>query len=69
MDTADKFLRFAAECRFMAKLTDNPQSKTVWSQMAERWLRCAELLDRQSSATHYGSSSKRHRKGTHAWVH
>jgi len=69
MNTSEKFLRFAAECKFMAKLTRNPESKTVWSHMAERWLRCAELCDRQSSAAHYGSSTKRHRKTTPSWAH
>jgi len=50
MNTSEKFLRFAAECEFMAQFTHNPKNKTVWSDMAERWLRCAELFDRQSSS-------------------
>jgi hypothetical protein len=44
MNTADKLYRFAAECEFMAKLTHNPKNKTIWAHMAERWIRCAELL-------------------------
>jgi hypothetical protein len=69
MNTSDKFLRFAAECKFMVKLTRNPESKAVWSHMAECWLRCAELYARQSSAARYGSSTKRHRKPIYSWAH
>ena len=58
MNNLEKFLRFAAECEFMAQFTHNPENITVWSDMAERWLRCAELFDRQSSSAHYGSSTK-----------
>ena len=70
MNTSEKFLRFAAECKFMAQFTHNPKNKTVWNEMAERWLRCAELFERKnSSAQHYGSSKKRHRNPTHSWAH
>jgi hypothetical protein len=69
MNTSEKFYRFAAECEFMAELTHNPENKTVWRRMAERWLRCAELFDRQSSAAHYDGFIKRHRKTTHSWAH
>lgn len=69
MNTSEKFLRFAAECSLMAELTHNPENKTVWSHMAERWLRCAELVDRQSSEAHYASVVKRHRKPVHRWAH
>jgi hypothetical protein len=67
MNTSEKFYRFAAECEFMAKLTHNPKNKTIWTNMAERWIRCAELFDRQT-AQHDGSL-KRHRKITHRWAH
>jgi hypothetical protein len=69
MNTADKLYRFAAECEFMAKLTHNPKNKTIWAHMAERWIRCAELFDRQSSAAEPDGSMKRHRKTTHHWAH
>jgi hypothetical protein len=69
MNTSEKFLRFAAECKFMAQFTHNQKNKTVWSDMAERWLRCAELFDRQSSSAHHGSSAKRRQKPTRSWAH
>ena len=69
MNTAEKLYRFAAECEFMAKLTHNPKNKTIWTHMAERWIRCAELFDRQSSAAEPDGSTKRHRKTTHHWAH
>jgi len=69
MNTSEKFLRFAAECEFMAQFTHNPKNKTAWRDLAERWLRCAELFDRQISSAHYGSTTKRHRKPTRSWAH
>jgi hypothetical protein len=69
MNTTEKFYRFAAECEFMAKLTHNPKNKTIWTHMAERWVRCAELFDRQSSVAEHDGSMKRHRKTTHHWAH
>ena len=60
-DPAEKFLRFAAECELMAKFTRSPENRTVWTGMAERWLRCARLYDRESSTTHPTSSARRHR--------
>ena len=44
--TADHFQRFAAECRAMANGTRNPRDKEVWVGVAERWLRCATLMQR-----------------------
>src|SRR5215470_13873805 len=45
MHTSDRFLRFAAECQVMAKLTRSAENKVVWRGVAERWIRCAELVD------------------------
>ena len=49
MLTSDRFLRFAAECEVMAKFTDSRESKIAWNQIAERWQRCAALIDKQDS--------------------
>ena len=62
MNISEKFYRFAAECEFMAKLTHNPKNKTIWTHMAERWIRCAELFDRQSLAPEHDGFMKRHGK-------
>ena len=69
MDPSEKFLRFAAECERMAKFTHTPENRAVWFRMAERWLRCAELYDRQTLAAHRDRSSptKRHRTTPHSW--
>jgi len=69
MDTSERFLRCAAECELMAKFTRSPENKTVWHRMAERWIRCAELIDRQNSLAKAAGPMKRHRKPEHAWVH
>ena len=69
MDQAEKFLRFAAECEHMAQFTRTPENKTIWSSMAERWIRCAELIDRQSSHAQRDGVAKRHRKPSPGWAH
>lgn len=69
MNASDRFLRFAAECEFMAKFTPSPENETVWHQMAERWLRIADLFERQNSLAHAVGSMKRHRKPAHSWAH
>ena len=69
MNPSEKFVRFAAECERMAKFTHTPENKAVWSRMAERWLRCAQLYDRQAQSAHRGSATKRHRASAHSWSH
>jgi len=50
MHLNEEFLRHAAECELMAKFARKPEDKVTWSQMAERWVRCAELFAEESSA-------------------
>ena len=52
MNTSEKFLRFAAECEVMAKFTRSAESRATWSRLAERWIRCAEMVERQGLASH-----------------
>jgi hypothetical protein len=52
MHTTDRFLRFAAECEVMAKFTRSPENKAVWNGLAQRWLRCAELMDQEQANAH-----------------
>ncbi len=47
MDATDRFLRFAAECEIMAKSTRRPEDKAVWNGLAQRWVRCAELIEQE----------------------
>jgi hypothetical protein len=49
MDTTDKFLRFAAECEAMAKISPSRENKVLWNSLAQRWLRCAELTEKLDS--------------------
>jgi hypothetical protein len=67
MNTSERFLKFAAECELMAKFTPSHENEMVWRRMAERWVRCAELSERQHSLAHAAGSSKR--KSEHNWVH
>jgi hypothetical protein len=46
MDTADRFLRFAAECQAMAKLSPSRENKLLWTDLAQRWQRCAQLTEK-----------------------
>jgi hypothetical protein len=62
MHTTDQFLRFAAECEMMAQFTRSPENKAVWNGLAQRWLRCAELMDQEhASVHHHKAPEKRHR--------
>jgi len=49
MPASEKFLRFAAECEVMAKFTRSRESRATWTRLAERWIKCAELIDRNGS--------------------
>jgi hypothetical protein len=52
MNPSEKFAKYAGECERMARFTHLPENKAVWIRMAERWLRCAELYDRQTFAAY-----------------
>jgi hypothetical protein len=47
--SVEHFQRFAAECEVMASRTRNQQDKEVWIRLAERWLRCAALMEREEA--------------------
>jgi len=69
MNASDRFLRFAAECEFMAKFTPSPENEIAWRKMAARWLRIADLFERQNTLAHAAGSMKRHQKSAHGWAH
>lgn len=66
MSPAEHFLRHAAECKFMAGLARDKESKRTWMGMAERWHRCAELARQQ---TPLSAKEARHRKPVKTWSH
>ena len=68
MNPSEKFVRFAAECELMAKSTHIRESKSVWMLMAERWLRCAALYDREASAARDADLAKRRRAPADNWT-
>jgi hypothetical protein len=59
MDAPDRFMRFAAECEVMAQIAPSPENRAVWNGLAQRWIRCAELLDQRDSVRPAGRSTKR----------
>jgi hypothetical protein len=66
MSPSEHFTQHEAECKFMAQLVRDPESKAIWIAMAERWHRCAELA-KQQNATH--AKQARHRKAVKSWSH
>ena len=48
MSPSQQFLKFAADCESMAKLTLDRRNEPDWHRLAERWVRCAEWADRES---------------------
>jgi hypothetical protein len=68
MNTSDRFLRFAAECEVMAKFSRSPENRAVWSGLAQRWQRCAELLEHQYSNDRT-RSVKHHSRQMHNSTH
>ena len=65
MHTPDLFLARAAECETMAKISREPDNRAIWTRMAERWHRCAEVELRASLAAHHASDQ--HRKSPPGW--
>ena len=47
--SVEHFQRFAAECEAMAYKTRSPKDKEVWIRLAERWRRCAALMEREEA--------------------
>lgn len=47
--SVEHFQRFAAECQAMANGTRNPKDKEVWMGLAERWMKCAALMEQEES--------------------
>ncbi len=65
MNTADRFLRFAAECEVMAKISRSSENRSVWNRLAQRWQRCAELFDNLYSDDRI-NSMKRYPRAMHS---
>jgi hypothetical protein len=57
MHPPEEFLRHAAECELMAKFARKAEDKATWNEMADRWLRCAELFAQESLAA--GTNARR----------
>ena len=66
MTPSEHFMRHEAECKFMAQLARDAESKAIWIGMAERWRRCAELAKQQSA---FHAKQARHRKPVKSWSH
>jgi hypothetical protein len=69
MHPPEEFLRHAAECELMAKFARKPEDKATWKQMAERWLRCAELFTQESLAAGTNARRKQSRNATLKWAY
>jgi len=58
MDPAKEFRRNADECRRMARTTTSREDRDTWNQLAERWLRCADYVDRELKAARENTRTK-----------
>ena len=47
--SVEHFHRFAAECEAMADGTRNQKDKEVWMGLAQRWLKCAALMEQEET--------------------
>ena len=53
-----------------AKFSHSRENKTVWRQLAERWLRVADLVERQNTLLVDAHRSMKHRrKRVHSRAH
>ena len=68
MNISAEFRKRAAECGRMAKTTPDPFDRGVWKRLAERWLRCADLVDSRSLTAQRHAPMDRHprRAGAHS---
>jgi hypothetical protein len=71
MTPSEQFLKFAADCGSMAKLTPDPENEPVWRRLADPWARAgrrpsrhAECIhDRASRVDHIGGGPKQRTGG------
>jgi hypothetical protein len=66
MVPSEEFIRHAAECKNMAEFSRDPENKKVWRRMAERWIRCAELAQKQDPPLQGRRKRKIYRKPARA---
>jgi hypothetical protein len=52
MISAKECLRHAARCEYMASTSRDPESKTNWGGMAQRWIERARPVDEPNPCTH-----------------
>jgi hypothetical protein len=64
MVPSEEFMRQAAECARLAKLSGDLESRAIWNRMSERWIRCAVLARQYDPPPQ--DFSKSHRKAAHA---
>jgi hypothetical protein len=50
MSPTNEFLQYAAECRDVAALISDVEKRATWNEMADRLLRCAELVATERQA-------------------
>jgi hypothetical protein len=65
MNLSERLVRFSGECEVMAKFSHTPENRAVGRGLSQRWIRCAELMDRQDSTDYSRRSLKRHLEAVH----
>jgi hypothetical protein len=62
MSPSQQFLRFAADCESMGKLTRDGPTDPDGGRLSERWVRCAEWAERQSLAAEKAQIRRREQR-------
>jgi hypothetical protein len=62
MQTAEEFLKRAAECELMATEARDRGSKATWKGMAARWRQCAEMAAADNLAARRRNMPARNRQ-------
>ena len=61
MTPSQQFLKYAADCESMAKLTLNGKNDPDWHCLAERWVRCAQWAEGQTLAAQHAQEKRKHK--------
>lgn len=63
MHVPELYLARVTECEVMARTAREPDLRSAWNHMAERWRRCADLETRAALAAAQQAQAKRRKTG------
>jgi hypothetical protein len=66
MRTEEGFRKRAAECLRTAQLAVDEEQKAAWTRLAERWLACADISERDNLAARKARKTEHRLHGSHS---